>query len=169
MSHAETPCQWSDVERVENVERVVGEIETFDLAEASRCRNLAQPLLAHARAGAFATDCQRLRHAVVQAGGVSKRAELQWMLDVALYVAVQVELEDEARPTWLQCSGHCGQQLHRMRRIVHDVEHRDEVICSRDTLGSVSQLIAHTILQSSCASIHCCRCDRGTVVVVPNQ
>jgi hypothetical protein len=29
-----------------------------------------------------------LRHAVVQAGGVTKRAELQWVLDVALHVAV---------------------------------------------------------------------------------
>src|SRR5437660_6270471 len=167
MSHAETPCQWSDVERVENVERVVGEIETFDLAEASRRCNLAQPLPARTRAGAFAPNGQCLCDAVVQAGGVTERTELQWMLDIALYVAVQVELEDEARPTWLQCSGHCGQQLHRMRRIVHDVEHRDQVICSRDTLGNVSQLIAHTILQSSCASIHRCRCDRGTVVVVP--
>ena len=68
------------------------------------------------------------------------------MLDIALHVAEQVELEDEARPIWLQCSGHRGQQLHRMRRIVHDIEHRDQVICGRDALGNIAQLVAHTIV-----------------------
>jgi hypothetical protein len=65
----------SDLERVEDVERVIREVEPSDAAEAGCCRNLADPFLADSRAGAFAANYQRLRLAIVQAGCVSKRTK----------------------------------------------------------------------------------------------
>src|SRR6266542_2256945 len=71
--------------------------------------------------------------------------------------------------TRLQRSGDRGKQLHGMRRIVHDVEQRDQVIRAGYAFGHIADRVAHRVVQARGARVRGGSGNRGRVVVVANQ